>query len=110
MGTRQEIDYAFRIALILTFPKTMTPEDVFSCAILQVLAGTMFAKKTLMTVPMAITGMNQPNFAYLVNFVLILVCPASEVTFGDSLSKLCVRDCPDNPSAGSGQPDTYYAD
>ena len=38
------------------------------------------------------------------------MCPASEVTFGDSLSKLCVRECPDNPTASSGQPDTYYAD
>jgi hypothetical protein len=37
-------------------------------------------------------------FALIVIIFIFLVCPASQATFADELSKMCVRTCPNNPN------------
>ena len=76
----------------------------------QVLAGIEFVKRIPMIVPMAILETTPPISVSIVIICSNVVCPASEVTFGDELSKTCVRECPDNPNNHLNQPDTYYAD
>lgn len=57
-------------------------------------------------------GTNPLLCVSVVIIFIIIACPASQVTFGDSQSKKCVRTCPTNNgyTAGSYVPQTFYAD
>ena len=71
-----------------------------------------FAMKAPLNVPPTTLETIQQIFVSVVIKYLFLACPASQVTFGDPLSRFCLRTCPNNPNYtnSSYEPRTYYAD
>ena len=58
-----------------------------------------YVMKILIVVQETTLLINLLIYVLIVNIFNNIACPASEVTFGNPLTKLCVRECPDNPNA-----------